>query len=86
MRDRILEVEVADIEGALAWLSERPEVREAYLSGAYLHVNVGAMADPCSLSGALEDAGFPVARCEPVEPTIEDVFVHLVAEQREGGA
>jgi ABC-2 type transport system ATP-binding protein len=86
MRDSILEVEVGDIEGALAWLGERHEVREAYLSGAYLHVNVGEHPDPCSLSDELREAGFSVERCELVQPTIEDVFVHLVTEQREGGA
>jgi ABC-2 type transport system ATP-binding protein len=82
MTEQILEVEADDIEGALAWLSERPDVREAYLSGAYLHVNVGHRADPCTFADVMREAGFTVTRCELVEPTIEDVFVHLVTEQR----
>ncbi len=86
MKDRILEVEVGDIEGALAWLGERHDVREAYLSGAFLHVNVGENPDPCALADVMRDNGFSVGRCERVEPTIEDVFVHLVTEQREGSA
>jgi len=86
MKDRILEVEVGDIEGALAWLGARSDVREAYLSGASLHVNVGENPDPCALADVMRDNGFSVGRCERVEPTIEDVFVHLVTEQREGSA
>ena len=85
MTEQILEVEVGDVEGALAWLAGRPGVREAYLSGAMLHVNVGERPDPCAVADELREAGFEVARCEPVEPTIEDVFVHLVTRQREGG-
>lgn len=85
MKDHILEVEVDDIEGALSWLEERPDVRETYLSGAYLHVNVGEHPDPCALADDLRQVGFTVQRCELVEPTVEDVFVHLVGEQRGGG-
>jgi ABC-2 type transport system ATP-binding protein len=84
MTDQILEVEVGDVEGALAWLGAREGVREAYLSGAMLHVNVGERTDPSALADDLRAGGFDVTRCEPVEPTIEDVFVHLVTEQREG--
>ncbi|MDO8915648.1 MAG: ABC transporter ATP-binding protein [Coriobacteriia bacterium] len=82
MTDQILEVEVGDIEGALAWLGGRADVREAYLSGAMLHVNVGERTDPCALADELRGGGFEVRRCEPVEATIEDVFVHLVSTQR----
>jgi len=86
MTDTILEVEVEDVEGALAWLGGRPEVREAYLSGALLHVNVGDRADPGALADVLRQGGFEAQRCDPVEPTIEDVFVHIVTQQRKGEA
>jgi ABC-2 type transport system ATP-binding protein len=82
MTEKILEVEVGDVEGALAWLSARAGVREVYLSGAALHVNVGERTDPCTIADELRAGGFEVMRCEPVEPTIEDVFVHLVSAQR----
>jgi len=86
MTDQILEVEAGDVEGALAWLGERAGVREAYLSGAMLHVNVGERTDPCAVADELRAGGFVVHRCEPVEPTIEDVFVHLVGAQRREAA
>jgi ABC-2 type transport system ATP-binding protein len=84
MTDEILEVEVDDVEGALGWLAQHPIVQEAYLSGAHLHVNVAQRTDPCSVADELRGGGFAVGRCEPVEPTIEDVFVHLVSQQRKG--
>jgi ABC-2 type transport system ATP-binding protein len=82
MTEKILEVEVADVEGALAWLGARADVREVYLSGALLHVNVGVRVDPCTIADDLASGGFEVMRCEPVDATIEDVFVHLVSAQR----
>lgn len=86
MTDSILELEVEDVEGALGWLGEHPIVQEAYLSGAQLHVNVGEHPDPCAVADELRAGGFAVTRCEPVEPTIEDVFVHLVSRERKGAA
>jgi hypothetical protein len=53
-----------------------------YLSGALLHVNVGVRVDPCTIADDLASGGFEVMRCEPVDATIEDVFVHLVSAQR----
>lgn len=83
MRDRIFEVEVADTESALGALEDDPEVREAYLSGAFLHVNMGSHADAATrLDAALTRAGATEAGRRPVEPSIEDVFVHLVTRER----
>lgn len=95
IRDTIVELHVDDVEGALQWLSDSPLVGEAYLSGALLHATLAAPhgdegraaphgdeGDAAGLRTMLADAGFEVARYERVEPTIEDVFVHLVAEQR----
>lgn len=84
MTDEILELSVDDVEGALGWLESSEMIREAYLSGAQLHVTVGPGPEPCEIADALRGAGFAVTRCEPVEPTIEDVFVHLVTSERRG--
>ncbi|HEX9092626.1 MAG TPA: ABC transporter ATP-binding protein [Coriobacteriia bacterium] len=86
MEDEILELEVDDVEGALGALEASPLVHEAYLSGALLHLTAPGGGDPCSVSDSLREAGFAVARCEPVEPTVEDVFVHIVTQQRKGAA
>ena len=85
--DCIVEVEVDDLEGALAWLERAEGVGEAYLSGARLHASMTAAPADCAavLSNRLRAAGFAVSRCERVEPTIEDVFVQLVSRQRASG-
>ena len=82
--DCILELEVDDVEGTLAWLDQAEGVVEAYLSGALLHANMGSATADCgaAFSARLKAAGFQVTHCERVEPTIEDVFVHLVSRQR----
>ncbi len=84
MTDEVLELEADDVEGALAWLESAPNVNEAYLSGARLHANVARSTAPCTLADELRAAGFAVSRCEQVDPTIEDVFVHLVTAERRG--
>jgi len=43
-----------------------------------------AQADADRLATRLRSAGFSAIEITPVEPTIEDVFVHLVSREREG--
>jgi ABC-2 type transport system ATP-binding protein len=95
MRDTIIEVQVADVDGVLVWLENSPDVQEVYLSGALLHAVVTAEADSgaagasraeASLRASLVDAGFVDADVRVIEPTIEDVFVHLVSARREGAS
>ena len=81
-RDTILQVEVADGEGALAALEGEPGIKEAYMQGAMLHVNVGERsAAEADLPSRLGSAGFRVLGTDRVEPTLEDAFVHLVGKQ-----
>lgn len=84
MTETVLEVDVDDAEAALGALERVPEIREAYMSGAVLHVNVGT-SSPASIVELLAAAGVTVRGIEVVDPTIEDVFVHLVSEQRAAG-
>ncbi|MFT4215597.1 MAG: ABC transporter ATP-binding protein [Micropruina sp.] len=84
LTERVIEVRVADVDGALAWLERAPGVEEAYLSGVSLH----AVIDPAAtavdgvlptFTRGLREAGFSDAVVGLVEPTLEDVFVNLVA-------
>ena len=58
-------------------------VAEAYMQGALLNVNLGEhtaeRGRPAPASS--RKAGFEVTHAEPVEPTLEDAFVHLVGMQ-----
>ncbi len=89
MPENIFEVSATDTEGVLEWLegASGEGVREAYLSGAVLHAvtRAGSGLDAAVLGSRLAAAGFPAVRVEPIEPSIEDVFVHLVSEQRQEG-
>jgi ABC-2 type transport system ATP-binding protein len=83
-RRRILDITVGEIDGALMWLEQHPEIGDAYLSGATLHAVLPEDSDTTedSVRAQLAAAGFPDARVAEVEPTIEDVFVNLVAEEQ----
>ena len=78
------DVAVGDADLALAWLELAPGVADAYLSGASLHAVIDRTGDegPEHLRGRLVAAGFGDAEVEPVEASIEDVFVNLVTRQR----
>jgi ABC-2 type transport system ATP-binding protein len=80
--DTIVQIEVDDGEGALAELLKNSDVVEAYMQGSLLNANLGArsLAD-AGIEGQLNRAGFAVRHLEPVEPTLEDAFVHLVGLQ-----
>lgn len=83
---RIYEISVQDADGALALLERSPGVTEAYLSGAALHAVVGSVGPSGEeLAQRLAGGGFGDARVDPVEATIEDVFVNLVARERQRG-
>ena len=84
MHEQILELEVSDAELALEVLDRVPECKEAYLSGAMLHINVGSRPDGQGIvESALSTAGIHVLGARPVKPSIEDVFVHLAGLQTE---
>lgn len=80
--DTILQVDVPDGEAALSALADHPLVLETYMQGALLNVNVGHHGlEEADLAGYLGKKGFDVRLVVPVDPTLEDAFVHLVAQQ-----
>ena len=96
MTESILEINVGgsanDADRVLSWLESASGVHEAYLSGAVLHAVVapdgaagGTDTDAEAMARRLRDEGFTIDAVRPVEPSIEDVFVHLVSREREEG-
>jgi len=69
---------------AVPVLQRRPGVLEVALFGAGVHARAepGVTAD--ALRAALEASGLQVASLEPVPPSMEDVFVALIAEAERG--
>ncbi len=91
MTERVLKIETPEPDRVLEWLEGAAEIGEAYLSGAVMHavVDAAGSADAGSdesgvraLSASFADAGLTVSAVTAVEPTIEDVFVHLVTRER----
>ena len=60
-------------------LRAQPAVRRATLFGDSVHVLLDASADPAVAVRALESAGVPPLTVEPVDASLEDVFIELVA-------
>jgi len=81
-KDTILQIAVDRGEEALAALEDLPAVEEGYMQGSLVHVNLGRRsALDVDLAGFLGSRGFSVGAIDPVEPTLEDAFVHLVSQQ-----
>lgn len=67
---------------ALEALGALPGVARASLLGDHLHaVTRGDAHTAASLQAALAGLGFPLARVEPAEPTLEDVFTVLAGKR-----
>lgn len=82
MRGQILQVECAPLLPALEAIKDVPEVIEAAMHGAGLHVVVEDIArDTPVVRQALNRANVRVEAITPVEPALEDIFVSLVEAQ-----
>lgn len=84
MEQRIFDITTRYADAVLPQLENDPEIEEAYLSGASLHAVVSASSTltDASLRQRLVAAGCPDTVVAEVDPSIEDVFVNLVARQR----
>jgi ABC-2 type transport system ATP-binding protein len=61
-------------------LRRLPGVRSAALFGETLHALLDPEADQGALTRSLGEAGLTVLDSERIEPSLEDVFIHLVSE------
>jgi ABC-2 type transport system ATP-binding protein len=80
--EELLEVECSSPIEAVDIVAKVPGVRDAALYGMLLHVGVDSAASvaPC-LTAALSERGIAVQRIERIIPSLEDVFVSLIAAQ-----
>jgi ABC-2 type transport system ATP-binding protein len=84
---RIFDLETKDPLAAAEVLSKVDGVLEASVFGRTLHVRL-AGEEPAEnlIAPALTRAGLSLGRLEPIEPTLEDVFVALVGRKPGGPA
>jgi ABC-2 type transport system ATP-binding protein len=79
----LLRLDTSDVLESLKALENQPDVAEAAVFGSGLHVTVtGEPAIP-RVRQLLDSRGIEVRRLEPIQPSMEDVFVAMIeAEER----
>ncbi|MGQ0548418.1 MAG: ABC transporter ATP-binding protein [Armatimonadota bacterium] len=78
MPGQVLEIRAHPVVEALAAVEDHPQVRDAALHGATIHATVESAEVAAALIADLVAKGFTVESVEPIEPSLEDVFVALV--------
>ena len=75
----LLLIEVSDLVGSMTLLEKMPEVSDVAVFGGGLHVTVDndQSAIP-KIREALEKGGIEVPILEPIQPSLEDVFVAMI--------
>jgi len=81
----IYEVETSDVLGAVESLSKVDQVLDAAIFGRAMHVRLAKGADAeNTLRKPLAANGLDLGRIQPINPTLEDVFVALVGQKSSG--
>lgn len=80
VRDRMLGVQAAPLDVALAALTRWSGSRAVTVAGSWIRVEIeGDMANAVlEAQNAVEQAGGSLTAVEPLEPTLDDVFLHVV--------
>ncbi|MEK6650899.1 MAG: DUF4162 domain-containing protein, partial [Bacteroidota bacterium] len=69
-------LDAVDLFQRLSW------VAETSIFGSHCHVTLAPMTDgPERIRRTLTEAGIALQRMEPITPSLEDVFIHLIAEE-----
>jgi ABC-2 type transport system ATP-binding protein len=76
-----VEAEPGNLVGTLEALQAHPLAREAAMFGANLHVTVDSAEAIPALHAWLGERGIAVRHMEAIPPSLEDVFVSLVAQE-----
>jgi ABC-2 type transport system ATP-binding protein len=86
MRGAVLEVVASPRRPALAAARALPDVLGGTVFGATLHLEVRDPTVAAGVRAALERQGVVVEAVRPIEPSLEDVFVSLMAREPAGGS
>ena len=78
----LFHLEVSDLLGSMNALEKVPGLSEIAVFGGGLHVTADdATSAVTEIRSALERAGISVPLIEPIQPTMEDVFVAMIEEE-----
>ncbi len=83
----LLRLEVSDLVGSMNVLATIPGLSDVAVFGGGLHITSadGERASP-QIRSALEQAGIAVTVLEPIEPSMEDVFVAMIEQEERKAA
>ncbi len=84
MSQPIFRIRTRDAPGLVQQLRETPRVVDAGMFGREVHVMLASAEDAARVEQGLARSGLGLTAMEPIDPSLEDVFVSLV--RREGGA
>jgi ABC-2 type transport system ATP-binding protein len=81
----ILELDADPQMAAREIAASDPDVEDVHTFGEYLHLRVGSAAGPLKrIPAKLKQAGLHLDHLHPVQPTLEDVFIHLLETEGAG--
>ena len=87
MREEIINLHCPSPQDAIDILTGLPEVRDASLFGAGLHiVTADADAAMAAIAQSFRDRAIPIGSMERIQPSMEDVFVSLIEGADNGSA
>lgn len=76
---KLLQLETSDLLGTMRAVEGAPGVLDVAVFGAGLHVNVEDLAQgSATIRRVLEEKQIQIKRLEPIQPSMEDVFVGLI--------
>jgi len=76
---KLLQLETNDLLGTMRALEKQPGILDVAVFGAGLHVNVDDQAAAAErIRRALEALHIRIKRLDPIQPSMEDVFVGLI--------
>jgi ABC-2 type transport system ATP-binding protein len=84
MQGALFNITVSNRPDALTVLRKLPQVKQSSVFGAGIHVRVETPDDLDGLEQVLADDGIKLMDIEPIEPTLEDVYLSLMASDRDG--
>ncbi|MBI1355062.1 MAG: ATP-binding cassette domain-containing protein [Acidobacteria bacterium] len=76
---KLLDLDCSDVVAAMQALEDEPAILDTAVFGGGLHLSVADVeAGSAAARRRLEQAGLRIDRLEPIDPSMEDVFVALI--------
>jgi ABC-2 type transport system ATP-binding protein len=83
IKQTLLELDCVDPGAALQVLQKDKRIDEITLHGVLLHISVPAKISPKQMRELLEKKKIKINRLEAILPSLEDVFINMVAKQEQ---